>query len=245
MAQPTDEHLTWVAPNIFQRPSGHWVAIMTQNGQRIAKGYSPETPRAEVERYVQQVKDGRRPRPVKERRWPDLEKVDPNIPNIFRRWSGRLVAKVYQNGRPLQQGFPPGAFEAAVRWVQAKKAGRKPRPTVAESRWQRQTKLAPHIWRLPRGRLWAQVSQNGRRFQQSFEPGALEAAARWVQEKKAGRRPRLANGSRHYPQEKVRPNIFRTRSGGGTRESARTVSGSTNPSRRGLRSRSSSATFRR
>jgi hypothetical protein len=192
------------------------LALLSQNGQRLEQGFAQGALEA-AERWVQEKKTGRRPRPVKQMRWVDgLRKVDPNIPNIFKRPSGRLLAKVYQNGRPLQQGFPPGALEAAKRWVQEKKAGRQPRPTVTESRWQRQAKLAPHIWRLPRGRVWAQVYQNGRRFQQSFDPGALEAAERWVQEKKDARRPRLAKGI-DTASGKVDPNISQSQAAAAVR----------------------------
>jgi DNA-binding XRE family transcriptional regulator len=209
----TDEHLTWVVPNIFQRPSGRLVAMVNQNGRRMEQGFPPETPLEVVERWVHEMKAGRRPRPVKELRWVGLRKV---VDNIFKRPSGRWVAKVYQNGRPMQQGFPPETpLEVVERWVQEMKDGRQPRPTVKENRWHRMKKVAPNIFRLPRGRWWVQVSQNGRRIQQSFAPETpREDVVRFVQEVKAGRRPRLAKGTRHHRLTSVAPNISQTLSGG-------------------------------
>jgi hypothetical protein len=207
-----DEHLTKVAPNIFQRPSGRLVGRLNQNGQRLDKCFPPATPLAVAERWVQQKKAERQPRPATEMRWPGLRKV---ADKIFKRFSGSFVAKVYQNGRPLQKGFPPDTpLQVVERWVQKMKDGRRPRTRVKENRWRRPTKVAPNIWRLPRGGWRARVSQNGRTFHKSFPPKTPRAnVERWVREKRAGRRRRLAKGTRHYLPRKVAPNIYRTLSG--------------------------------
>jgi hypothetical protein len=94
--------LTKVAPNIYRRRSGRWVVRVNQNGQRINKTFPPKTPRAEVQRFVQNAKGERRLRPARANR--RLTKV---APNIFQTTSGRWRVIVRRNGQLIAPSFAP------------------------------------------------------------------------------------------------------------------------------------------
>jgi DNA-binding XRE family transcriptional regulator len=190
VTQNSQRSLSWVAPHMFRRRSGRWLAQVQQNGRQVKKGFPRETPQADVERWVQDTKDQGQRRPAKKIR--QLTKV---APNIFRARSGRLLARVNRNGQRLLKLFPPKTRRGEVeRFVRKVKEGRRLR-RANENR--RLTRIAPNIFQTPSGRWRAIVRQNGQLIVQGFPRETPQAdVERFVQNVIAGRRSKrgLAEG---------------------------------------------------